>query len=169
LAITTNLSDAAAGPVIGKNILDLYALLTKYARLEGVAYAFIEDTNGQIVGHSMRPFPPELMRTLTPDERKQVGTRVVTLQGNTVYETRVPILEGQLGTAHLGIWAEGVKTEINTVLLRFVSLIVLVLLVTVALSVFLVRAIIAPISGRTDKTDASAAELNTPVENRVAR
>jgi hypothetical protein len=32
-----------------------------------------------------------------------------------------------------------------------------------------VRAIIAPISGRTDKTDASAAELNTPVENRVAR
>jgi len=34
LAIATNLSDAAAGPVIGKNILDLYALLTKYARLE---------------------------------------------------------------------------------------------------------------------------------------
>jgi sensor histidine kinase regulating citrate/malate metabolism len=169
LAIATNLSDAAAGPVIGKNILDLYALLTKYARLEGVAYAFIEDTNGQIVGHSMRPFPPELMRTLTPDERKQVGTRVVTLQGNTVYETRVPVLEGQLGTAHLGIWAEGVKTEINTVLLRFVGLIVLVLLVTVALSVFLVRAIIAPIGGRTDKTDVSAAELNTPVENRVAR
>jgi hypothetical protein len=62
-----------------------------------------------------------------------------------------------------------VKTEINTVLLRFVGLIVLVLLVTVALSVFLVRAIIAPIGRRTDKTDASAAELNTPVENRVAR
>jgi hypothetical protein len=44
-----------------------------------------------------------------------------------------------------------------------------VLLVTVALSVFLVRAIIVPIGERTDKTDASAAELNTPVENRVAR
>jgi sensor histidine kinase regulating citrate/malate metabolism len=170
LAIATNLSDAAAGPVIGKNILDLYALLTKYARLQGVAYAFIEDTNGQIVGHSMRPFPSELMGTLTADERKQAGTRAVTLQGKTVYETRVPILEGQLGTAHLGIWAEGVKTEIDAVLLPFVGLIALVLLVAVALSVFLVRAFIAPIGGRTDKTtDVSAGELNAPVENRVAR
>jgi sensor histidine kinase regulating citrate/malate metabolism len=170
LAIATNLSDAAAAPVISKNILDLYALLTKYARLQGVAYAFIEDNNGQIVAHSMRPFPSELMGTLTPDERKQVGTRVVTLQGNTVYETRVPVLEGQLGAAHLGIWAEGVKTQINAVLLPFVGLIALVLLVAVALSVFLVRAIITPIGGRTDKTtDVSAGELNAPVENRVAR
>ena len=170
LAIATNLSDAAAGPVISKNILDLYALLTKYARLQGVAYAFIEDPNGQIVGHTMRPFPSELMGTLTPDERKQVGTRVVTLQGNTVYETRVPVLEGQLGAAHLGIWAKAMKTEINAVLLPFVGLIALVLLVAVALSVFLVRAIIAPIGGRSEKTtDVSAGELNAPVENRVAR
>ena len=170
LAIATNLSNAAAGPVIGKNILDLYALLTKYARLQGVAYAFIEDINGQIVGHSIRPFPTELVGTPTADGRKQVGTRVVTLQGKTVYETRVPILEGQLGTAHLGIWAEGVKTEIDAVRLPFVGLIGLMLLIAVALSVFLVRAIIAPIRGRTDKTtDLSAGELNAPVENRVAR
>lgn len=170
LAIATNLSDAAAGPVIGKNILDVYALLTKYARLQGVAYAFIEDTNGQIVGHSMRPFPAELVGTLTADERKQAGTRAVTLEGKTIYETRVPILEGQLGAVHLGIWAEGVQTEIDAVLLPFVGLIALVLLVAVALSVFLVRAFIAPIGGRTDKTtDVSASELNAPVENRVAR
>ena len=70
LAIATNLSNAAAGPVIGKNILDLYALLTKYARLEGVAYAFIEDTNGQIVGHSIRPFPPELMSNIDAGRAK---------------------------------------------------------------------------------------------------
>jgi len=170
LAIATNLSNAAAGPVIGKNILELYALLTKYAQLQGVAYAFIEDTNGQIVGHSMRPFPTELVGTPRPDERKQVGTRVVTLQGKSVYETRVPILEGQLGAAHLGIWAEGVKTEIDSARLSFVGLIGLVLLIAVILSVFLVRAIIAPIGARTDMArEVSAGELNTPVEHRVAR
>ena len=170
LAIATNLSNAAAGPVIGKNILELYALLTKYAQLQGVAYAFIEDTNGQIVGHSMRPFPTELVGTPRPDERKQVRTRVVTLQGKSVYETRVPILEGQLGAAHLGIWAEGVNTEIDSARLPFVGLIGLVLLIAVTLSVFLVRAIIAPIGARTDMArEVSAGELKTPVEHRVAR
>jgi sensor histidine kinase regulating citrate/malate metabolism len=170
LAITTNLSHAAAGHVIGKNILELYALLTKYARVQGTAYAFIEDSNGKIVGHSMRPFPPELMEALTSDERRQVGTRVVTLQEKTVYETRVPILEGQLGAAHLGIWAEDVKTEINTARLPFVGLIVLVLLVAVALSVFLVRAIIAPVGAPTDvASEVSAGKLKTSVENRAAR
>jgi sensor histidine kinase regulating citrate/malate metabolism len=170
LAVATNLSNAAAGYVLGKNILELYTVLTNYARLPGVAYTFIEDTNGKIVGHSMRPFPPELMGTVTPDERKQVGTRVVTLQEKTVYETRVPILEGQLGAAHLGIWADGVKTEINTARLPFVGLIVLLLFVAVTASVLLVRAIFARIGGLTDMaTKTSTGELKAPVENRVAR
>jgi sensor histidine kinase regulating citrate/malate metabolism len=149
LAITHNLAHAATGSVIGNNILQLHASLTKYAQLQGVAYAFIEDRDGKIIANSIRPFPTELMGTSTLDERKQVDRRAVILQGKTVYETRVPILEGQLGAAHLGIWAEDVKKEINTIRLTFVGVIVLLLLVAVALSVFLVRAIIMPIRGET--------------------
>ncbi len=170
LAITTNLSNAATSHVIGKNILELYVLLTKYAQLQGVAYAFIEDNNGQVVSHSLKPSPPELMGTLTSDQRKQVGTRVVTLQGKTVYETRVPILEGQLGAAHLGIWADGVNGEISTARLPFVSLVVAALLVAIALSVFLVRVIIPPIGDLTGSaTEVSANELKAPIEKRAAR
>jgi hypothetical protein len=168
VAIATNLSAAATGPVMGDNILELYALLTRYAQLEGVAYAFIQDGSGKIVGHSIRPFPPELTGTLTRDEQKQVGTRVVTLQGKTVFETRAPILEGQLGTTHLGIWAESVKTEIDAARLPFVGLTAFVLLVAVALSIFLVRVMIAPIGGRVNVATEGAGELKTPVENRVA-
>jgi nitrogen fixation/metabolism regulation signal transduction histidine kinase len=169
LAIATNLSAAAAGPVMGENILELYAQLTKYAQLQGVAYAFIEDANGKIVGHSIRPFPPEIAGTLTPDERKQVGTRVVTLQGKTVFETRAPILEGQLGTTHLGIWAESVKSEINAARFRFVGLIAFALLVAVALSIFFVRVLIAPIGALVSvATDVRPSELKKPVEERVA-
>jgi hypothetical protein len=45
--IATNLSDVAAGHVVGRNLLALHALLTKYALLEGVAYTFIEDAKGE--------------------------------------------------------------------------------------------------------------------------
>ena len=166
LAITTNLSSAAVGHVMSKNIIELYALLTKYARLNGVAYAFIEDSNGQIVGHSIRPFPRLVTTTPTPDEEKQVSTRVVTLQGKPVYETSVPILEGQLGTVHLGIWAEGVNMEINSARTPFFGLIILVLLVAVVVSSFLARdmtarsASLANLAGQ-----LSAGERSTAVEN----
>jgi hypothetical protein len=35
-AVATNLSDAAAGFVMGRNFLELNALITKYARLDGI-------------------------------------------------------------------------------------------------------------------------------------
>jgi len=166
LAITTNLSNAAVGHVMSKNIIELYALLTKYARLNGVAYAFIEDSNGQIVGHSIRPFPRLVTTPPTSDEGKQVSTRVVTLQEKPVYETSVPILEGQLGTAHLGMWAEGVNMEINNVRTPFFGLIILVLLVAVVVSSFLARAMIARSASLANLAgQLSAGERSTAVEN----
>ena len=145
LVIATNLSDAAAGHVIGRNILELHALVTKYARLEGSAYAFIEDQEGKILAHSLGTFSPELRKPLTLDERRQVERRVVRLQGEqgkTVYETRTPILEGQVGAAHVGIWEEGVETEIYSALFPIIGLIIIVLFAGVILSVFLARGII---------------------------
>ena len=148
LAIASNLSDAAAGPIIGNNILQLYAFLTKYAQLQGVAYAFIEDRDGKIIANSIKPFPTELMGTSRPDERKQVERRAVTLQGKTAYETRVPILEGQLGAVHVGIWAEDVKKEISTIRLTFVGVTLLLLVVAVVLSVFFMCAMMFRLGGQ---------------------
>lgn len=144
LIVAVNLSDAAAGHVIGRNLLELHALVTKYARLEGAAYAFIEDHRGEILGHSLGTFSPELRKALTLDERRQVERRVVRLQGKTVYETRTPILEGQVGAAHVGIWGEGVETEIDSARLPILGLIALVLVSGLILSVFLARGIIRP-------------------------
>ena len=48
LAIATNLSDAAAGFIMGKNTLELSALTAKYARLDGISYVFIEGPKGDV-------------------------------------------------------------------------------------------------------------------------
>ena len=165
LVTTINLSDAAAGHVIGRNTLELHALVTKYARLDGTAYAFIEDNKGQIVAHSLRAFPRELGETLTTSERTRVNRRVVTLQGKTVYETRTPILEGQVGATHIGIWAESVATEIHRARLPIAGLITIVLFVGVILFVFLARGIIRWLTDIADTM--STGDLEAPVENRV--
>jgi HAMP domain-containing protein len=168
LVMATNLSDAAAGYVLAGNIRELHVLVNKYARLTGAAYAFIEDSKGQIVAHSLGAFPPELRETLTMDERGQVSRRVVRLegdQGKIAYETRAPILKGQRGTAHIGIWGETVATEIYSALRPIVGLIAILFLAGVVLFLFLARGIIRPIRGLSDiASKMSTGDLETPLE-----
>jgi HAMP domain-containing protein len=168
LVMATNLSDAAAGHLPGKNTQALHVLVAKYARLTGAAYAFIEDSKGQIVAHSLGAFPPELRETLTMNERRHVRRRVVRLEGNegkTVYETSAPILKGQLGAAHVGIWGETVATEIYDALRPIVGLIAILFIAGVILLIFLARGIIRPIRRLTDMASKmSTGDLETPLE-----
>src|SRR5215210_4993707 len=105
-AIATNLSDAAAGHVSRKNSLEIDVLIGKYGRLDGVAYAYIEDPKGDILASSAQPFPAELKDPNSSESQSRTaGSRVVTLRGRTVLETRAPVLDGQLGAARVGLWA----------------------------------------------------------------
>jgi sensor histidine kinase regulating citrate/malate metabolism len=140
--MATNLSDAAAAYIASKDVLQLKTTVTKYARLSRVAYAFVKDREGKVLAHSLATFFPELQEELTSDERRQVGRRELTLQGKPVYETREPILDGQLGTAHIGIWSEAVDREIYQTLFMFVWPITLGIFAAVSLAVFLSRPVI---------------------------
>jgi sensor histidine kinase regulating citrate/malate metabolism len=162
LIVATNLSDAAAGYVAGKNVLELHALITKYARLDGVAYAFIEDPNGRVLAYSPGPIPGGLQSALTTDERKQFTRRIVNSGGGTVYEFRTPILEGQLGTAHLGLREEAVQTQIDRVRLPVIGVIGLLFLVSLIFALLLVRMIARPIAG-----PDGAESLESPLDSRA--
>lgn len=163
-AITTNLSDAAAGPSVGNNVLELHALVTKYARLEGAAYAFIEDRKGNIVTHSLQMFPPALQQSAPSDNTPQPQQRELRFQGRKVYETRVPILEGQVGTAHMGFWGDTVQSEIQRILFPLVGLVSVVLVVGLLVSAYLCRVMIRPILRLTESADKiSRGNLETAV------
>jgi sensor histidine kinase regulating citrate/malate metabolism len=140
--MATNLSDAAAAYIASKDVLQLKTTVTKYARLSRVAYAVVKDREGTVLAHSMATFSSELQEELTSDERRQASRRELTLQGKPVYETREPILDGQLGTAHIGIWADAVDREIYRTLFMFVWPITLVILAAVTLAVLLARPLI---------------------------
>jgi hypothetical protein len=143
--MATNLSDAAAGYIASQEVLQLKTTVTKYARLNRVAYAYVKDREGKVIAHSLAAFSPELREELTSDQRRKANRRELKLEGKAVYETREPILDGQLGTAHIGIWADAVEREIDQTLLMFVWPITLGLLAVVALIVFLARPLIQPV------------------------
>jgi sensor histidine kinase regulating citrate/malate metabolism len=165
VVIATNLSDAAAGYIASKDVLPLKTTVTKYARLNRVAYAFIKDREGKVIAHSLATFSPELEEELTSDQRRQVSRRELTLQGKTVYETREPILEGRLGTAHIGIWADAVEREIDQALFMFLWPITLGFLAAVIIVVILARPLIRALRPLIESRGGSAQATSThPLE-----
>jgi two-component system, cell cycle sensor histidine kinase and response regulator CckA len=164
LAIATNFSDAAAGHIAGRNVLALHALARKYTLLDGVAYAFVEDGKGEIVAHTLGTFPRELRQGLSVGAKRQIQQRKLLLGQTMVYETAAPILEGQMGSVHVGFWADAVQKEIRDALVPIIGIIAIVPLVGALLSFRLAQWIVRPIVGLTEIADkVTMGDLETSV------
>lgn len=162
--MTTNLSDAAASYIASKNVLQLNTTVSKYARLSRVAYVFVKDREGKVIAHSLATFSPELQQELTSEQAGQGNRRELTLQGKPVYETSEPILDGQLGSAHIGIWADAVERDIHRALFLFLWPITLGLVASAVIIAILARPLIRAfrrsIELRLDSQEASSHRLD---------
>jgi sensor histidine kinase regulating citrate/malate metabolism len=155
--MATNLSDAAAGYIASNDALRLKTTVTKYARLNRVAYVFVQDREGKTIAASLTALSAEIHPTATSNQDLQVSRREVSLEGKTVYETRAPILDGQLGSAHIGIWAGAVERDIHQALFKFVWPITLGFLAVVIAVVMLGRPLIQGLRRLIESRSASQA------------
>src|SRR6266404_9732430 len=152
LAIATNLTDAAAGYIVGKNLLALNALASKYTLHDGVAYTFIQNSRGEILAQTLGSFPAEFRQGLPIAGQRQVR-RELSLNGRTVREIGLPVLGGQLGTVYVGFWDDAVEREIQSALLRIIGIIALVPVVGALLSFLVAHWIVRPIVDLTEIAD----------------
>ena len=119
--LVSNLSDAAAMYVASKDLLRLNTAVTKYAMLSRVAYAAVRDREGGVIAESPRGVSSAIEQEVpSGDGKREINRRQIKFNGQTVYETSAPILDGQLGTAHIGVSADAVDSEIYRLLLLFV-------------------------------------------------
>ena len=164
LAVATSFSDAVAGHIAGKNLLALHTLARKYTLLDGVAYAYVEDGKGEIIAHTLGTFPEALRQEVSSGAKRQVMQRELSLGDRTVYETAVPVLEGQMGGVHVGFWADAVQTEIRRALLPIIAVIAVVPFVGALLSFLLAHWIVRPIIGLREIADkVTMGDLDTSV------
>ena len=150
LTIATNLSEASAGHIVGRNLLELNTLLQKYTFLDGLAYAFVQNSEGAIVAHTLGTFPPELHQGLPVGRQRVANRRELSLQEKPIYETSVPVLDGQVGTVHVGFWGDAMEKEIQSALLPLMGIIAIVPIVGAVLSFLMAHWIVRPISRLTE-------------------
>ena len=166
MAVAINLSDGAAGNLASKNLLALNTLARKYTLLDSVAYAYVENDNGEIVAHTFGTFPEELRQEAAASGGRQaVLRRELTLENRVVHEAAAPILEGRMGIARVGFWADSVQTEIRQALLPVVGIVGLVPLVRALFSFVLAHWIVRPIVGLTAVAEKmTCGDLNAVVD-----
>ena len=142
--------------------------MAKYGRLEGVAYAYIQDGKGDVIASSTQPFPAELKEANGADaQTRAMGSREVMLRGRSAYETRVPVLDGQLGAVHVGLWADTVQQDVRNTLFPIVGLIIFCLIGGVAVSIVIASTTVKPIIELAAVADdISRGRLDTPVSVR---
>lgn len=150
VTIATNLSEASAGHIVGRNLLELNTLLQKYTFLDGLAYAFVQNSEGAIVAHTFGTFPPELHQGLPVGRQRVANQRELSLQEKPIYETSVPVLDGQVGTVHVGFWGDAMEQEIQSALLPLMGIIAIVPILGAVLSFLMAHWIVRPISRLTE-------------------
>jgi HAMP domain-containing protein len=162
--IAITLADSAAGHVVSRDVLQLRTLVAKYGRLDGVAYAVIQDREGNVLANSMAIMPPGLREDIPSGQQREVGRRTLTLQEKVVYESREAILEGQLGSVRLGIWADMVQRGIYQGFLLLLGPITLVLIAAAAVAAYLAGQLIGRFRRLMEiASRMSTGDLDTPV------
>jgi HAMP domain-containing protein len=109
--------------------------------------------------------PSEFREGIPSGQQKDVARRILTLQGKVVYESQELILEGQLGSIRLGIWAETVQREIYYGLLLLLGPITLVLIAAAAVALLLAGQLIGRFRRLMEVAKRmSMGDLDTPVK-----
>jgi HAMP domain-containing protein len=86
------------------------------------------------------------------------------VRGQPVYETQVPLLDGQLGAVHVGLWADTVQQDVRGTVLSIVGLIALCLAIGIAMSIMIASRTIRPLLElKSIADDISRGHLDTAV------
>src|SRR5258706_3920043 len=159
-----DLADVAAGFLSARPPLDLSPVVARQSRFDGVAYVFIEDRKGDVPVHSLKSFPLDLLEPLSSQQRRQTHHVTRKYQGKAVVETRAPILNGQLGTVHVGIWRDAVDAQAKRAALPVVGLIAAAVGAGLALVFLIAHRIMHPIRRLTQVAGKiSTGEFETPL------
>ena len=119
---------------------DFVSLLQLVKNLKGsdddVAYAYVGDRKGRVLAHTFAGgFPKDLVgvNSLEPGDRWK-RELLDTVEEGLVHDIAVPILQGKVGFAHVGISERGIEQTISHFTLALITIAAFVLIVAVGLA-----------------------------------
>lgn len=163
-----DLAARTADLILLNNLVSLQRLLVETQENNpDVRYAFIVDKNGQVLAHTFGSgFPADLLTVNTAAPGDHHNTIILETDEGLVWDTAVPILDGQAGIARIGFSDSRLRQSLQNVTAQLLLIVILVSALGVLVATFLTWVLTRPILELVRATRAVASGDFSP---RVAR
>ena len=158
VSVARDLAARAADPILLNNLLGLHDLLDEtLANNPNVRYAFFVDPQGQVIAHTFDGgFPLDLIALNSAATGEHHHTALIQTNEGLVWDTAVPILDGKIGAARIGLSDASMQSAVSTLTAQLLLTILLVSAAGILVAVFLTWILTRPIMGLVTTTQAVA-------------
>ena len=147
VSVSRDLAARSTDPILLNDLLGLHDLLNEtIANNPNIRYAFLVDDRGQVIAHTfVGGFPLDLIPLNSVQSGKHHHTALIQTDEGLVWDTAVPILDGKVGTARIGLSDASMRGALSTLTAQLLLTILLVSLTGVLVAVFLTWILTRPI------------------------
>lgn len=171
-SLAVSLAKRGEDAILAMDFLRMKRLIEETADAgDNVLYAFIQNTDGDILSHTFdKGFPVQLKtaNAVSPDERCRI--RLLATRDDTIYDFATPVLAGkyQVGTVRLGLLRNKISATINELLWAIFAFILVSVFIADLVGVTLARNVTSRVQALQKATDEIlGGNLNVRVGNRV--
>lgn len=164
VTVSHDLAARSTDPILLNDLLGLHDLLDEtLANNPNVRYAFIVDPQGQVIAQTFEGgFPLDLLTLNSVDPTEHHHTALIRTEEGLVWDTAVPILEGKIGTARIGLSDASMRMALSTLTAQLLLTILLVSTTGILVAVFLTWILTRPILALVTATKSVAKGDFTP-------
>lgn len=164
VSVTRDVAARSTDPILLNDLLGLHDLLDEtLANNPNVRYAFIVDPQGQVIAQTFEGgFPLDLLTLNSANPTEHHHTALIQTDEGLVWDTAVPILDGKIGTARIGLSDASMQAALSTLTAQLLLTILLVSATGVLMAVFLTWILTRPILALVNATKAVAKGDFTP-------
>ena len=158
VSVSRDLAARSTDPILLNDLLGLHDLLDEtIANNPNIRYAFLVDGQGQVIVHTFDGgFPLDLISLNSVQSGEHHHTALIQADEGLVWDTAVPILDGKVGTARIGLSDASVRAAVSTLTAQLLLTILLVSLTGILVAVFLTWILTRPIISLVQATQSVA-------------
>lgn len=158
VSVARDLAARATDPILLNDLLGLHDLLDEtIANNPNVRYAFVVDPQGQVIAHSFEGgFPLSLLALNLADGHDHHHTALIQTDEGLIWDTAVPILDGKVGTARIGLSDASMRAALSNLTAQFLLTILFVSVTGILVAVLLTWVLTRPIISLAHATQSVA-------------
>ncbi len=147
ISIANRIAADSINPILTEKSFELKMMLKDYIASEGdISYIFVLDDRGKVLVHTFENgFPRQLSDINRVNIRQKYSLQRIMTEDGEIIDIAVPLFRGEAGSVHVGISAERIKEDVNSIMRPIIWLLIAVLIAGAALGNILSRLITRPI------------------------